>query len=52
MSVTRITTKGHADFQAATWNHVDVQELCRAGPTSHWLPNSGEQALHLAWAAQ
>lgn len=27
-----------------TWDHIDVQGLCRTDPTSHWLQHPGEQA--------
>lgn len=29
---------------AATWDHTDVQGLCRAGPAPHWLQHTGELA--------
>ena len=25
---------------ATTWDHIDIQGLCRDGPTGHWLQHS------------
>lgn len=48
MLVALVTIKGHAEKSlvwACPWDQVDVQGLCRAGPSPRWLGYSGE----LAW---
>lgn len=49
MSMAHITTREHGDVlgPGSHWYHLDVQGLCRTGPTLHWLCHSGELASHL-----
>lgn len=44
--VAHITTKDYGDalVWAVTWDHIDIQGLCRAGSTPHWLWHAGELA--------
>jgi hypothetical protein len=49
ISVAHITTKDHANALVwpVSWDHIDVQGLCRAGSTPQWLWHVGELALPL-----
>lgn len=52
-SITReYVLSGHAPVRAATRDQVEIQRVCRIGPTPHWLQCSGELALYFAQAAQ